>query len=74
MILANLSIPDDVTRLVNETGPVDVLVANAGVPASGSLLDYSDTEIAGAHRESSRTGAPGSTPGSRDGGSAGAGK
>jgi short-subunit dehydrogenase len=34
-----------VARLVEDAGPVDVLVANAGIPASGSLLSFSVEEI-----------------------------
>lgn len=44
-ILADLSLPSDVARLVDEAGAVDVLVANAAVPGSGSLLSYADDEI-----------------------------
>jgi uncharacterized protein len=34
-----------VERLLDEAGPIDVLVANAGLPASGSILDFSPEEI-----------------------------
>ena len=35
----------DVERLLAEVGHVDMLVANAAVPASGPLLEYSDAQI-----------------------------
>jgi short-subunit dehydrogenase len=36
---------DAPARLVEEAGPVDVLVANAALPASGTLDDYTQEEI-----------------------------
>jgi short-subunit dehydrogenase len=36
---------DEVDRLLTEVGHVDLLVANAAVPASGALLEYSDEQI-----------------------------
>jgi short-subunit dehydrogenase len=44
-VVADLSTPEGVAALVAETGPVDVLVANAGLPASGPLLDYAPEQI-----------------------------
>src|SRR6201999_2237670 len=42
---ADLADRDDVTRLAAEAGDVDVLVANAGLPASGLLTDLSQAQI-----------------------------
>jgi short-subunit dehydrogenase len=42
---ADLSRPEDVERLATVAGPVDVLVANAGIPASGKLVSFSVEEI-----------------------------
>jgi len=42
---ADLSRPGEPERLVAEAGPVDILVANAGVPASGQLRDFEIDEI-----------------------------
>jgi uncharacterized protein len=36
---------EEVERLLAEVGHVDLLVANAAVPASGPLLDYTDEQI-----------------------------
>ena len=44
-IVADLSRPDDVDRLVADAGPVDILVANAAVPASGELVSFSVDDI-----------------------------
>jgi short-subunit dehydrogenase len=44
-LAADLGDPADVDRLVAEAGPVDVLVANAGLPASGRLGSFSVEEI-----------------------------
>jgi uncharacterized protein len=44
-IAADLARPADVDRLLAEAGPVDVLVANAGLPASGRLASFSAGEI-----------------------------
>ena len=44
-IAADLSHSGDVARLVAEVGQVDVLVANAGIPADGPVLEYSLEQI-----------------------------
>ncbi len=44
-ILADLGVPADVERLVHEAGEVDVLLANAALPASGHLLELSQAQI-----------------------------
>ncbi|MFI0487243.1 SDR family NAD(P)-dependent oxidoreductase [Actinomadura sp. 9N215] len=44
-IAADLADRAAAERLLDEAGPVDVLVANAALPASGPLADYSITEI-----------------------------
>jgi short-subunit dehydrogenase len=42
---ADLEDLDSVDRLVAEAGPVDVLVANAALPGSGALLDFTPEQI-----------------------------
>lgn len=42
---ADLSSADDVRALAERAGTVDVLVANAAVPGSGSLTDYTPEQI-----------------------------
>jgi short-subunit dehydrogenase len=42
---ADLASPDDVRRLVEQAGEVDVLVANAALPASGRLESFSSEEL-----------------------------
>ncbi|MFE4578101.1 SDR family NAD(P)-dependent oxidoreductase [Streptomyces chartreusis] len=44
-VVADLSDRDAVERLAEQAGPVDILVANAALPASGDLLDYTPREI-----------------------------
>jgi short-subunit dehydrogenase len=44
-IVADLSDRSDVDRLAAEAGKVDVLVANAGVPADGPVLEYAPEQI-----------------------------
>ena len=45
VVLADLADRSSLARLVDEAGPIDVLVANAALPASGSLLDFSIDEV-----------------------------
>jgi short-subunit dehydrogenase len=44
-IAVDLEQASDVERLLSEVGHVDLLVANAAVPGSGPLLEYSDEQI-----------------------------
>jgi short-subunit dehydrogenase len=44
-LAVDLAIPDDVERLVRDAGEVDILVANAALPASGTLDSFSIAEI-----------------------------
>jgi short-subunit dehydrogenase len=44
-IVADLADPAQVERLAAEAGAVDILVANAALPSSGRLLDYSVEQI-----------------------------
>jgi short-subunit dehydrogenase len=44
-IAVDLHDPDEVQRLIDEVGHVDMLVANAAVPGSGPLFEYSDEQI-----------------------------
>lgn len=44
-ISADLSEPDDVERLVEAAGHIDVLVLNAALPGSGAVLDYTPEQI-----------------------------
>jgi short-subunit dehydrogenase len=44
-LVADLAERADVSRLVKQAGDIDVLVANAGLPASGDLLDYTPDQI-----------------------------
>jgi short-subunit dehydrogenase len=45
VLSVDLADPDAVQRLAEDCAGVDILVANAGVPASGPLLDFSIEEI-----------------------------
>ncbi|MEO6605787.1 MAG: SDR family NAD(P)-dependent oxidoreductase [Aeromicrobium sp.] len=45
VVLADLANLDDVARLLAEAGPIDILVANAALPASGLLLEYNQEQI-----------------------------
>ncbi len=45
VIVADLEKREDVARLADEAGVVDVLVANAALPASGPLLDFTEEQI-----------------------------
>ncbi|MEU6152500.1 SDR family NAD(P)-dependent oxidoreductase [Actinosynnema sp. NPDC047251] len=44
-IVADLADPDDLHRLAGEAGEVDVLVANAALPANGELLDFTAEQV-----------------------------
>jgi short-subunit dehydrogenase len=44
VIAADLSQPAEITRLV-EFGPVDVLIANAGLPAGGTVRDFTHNDV-----------------------------
>ena len=44
-VVVDLAERDDVERLVNEAGDVDILIANAGLPASGTLDSFTVNEI-----------------------------
>ncbi|GAA3514856.1 SDR family NAD(P)-dependent oxidoreductase [Aeromicrobium panaciterrae] len=45
VIVADLADLDDVARLLRESGSLDILIANAALPASGALLEYTHEEI-----------------------------
>jgi short-subunit dehydrogenase len=44
-LTVDLSFPREIERLLEEAGPVDILVANAALPGSGQLEDFSVQEI-----------------------------
>ncbi|MFI9808498.1 SDR family NAD(P)-dependent oxidoreductase [Streptomyces sp. NPDC052301] len=44
-VLADLADPDDVARLAEEAADADVLIANAALPSSGDVLDYTPAQI-----------------------------
>jgi short-subunit dehydrogenase len=44
-VIVDLSMPEEVDRLLSEAGEVDILVANAALPASGTLDSFSVEEI-----------------------------
>jgi short-subunit dehydrogenase len=44
-LVADLSASEDLDRVVTESGEVDILIANAGLPASGTLDSFSVEEI-----------------------------
>jgi short-subunit dehydrogenase len=44
-LAVDLSVPEEIKRLVEETGHVDILVANAALPASGLLDGFTVEEI-----------------------------
>jgi short-subunit dehydrogenase len=44
-LAVDLSLPTEVDRLVADAGDVDILIANAGLPASGTLESFSVEEI-----------------------------
>ena len=43
--MADLAGPGELDRLLEEAGDVDILVANAGVPASGELDEWDPDQI-----------------------------
>ncbi len=45
VVIADLTNLNDVARLLAEAGPIDILVANAALPASGLLLEYTQEQI-----------------------------
>jgi NADP-dependent 3-hydroxy acid dehydrogenase YdfG len=45
VVIADLSRRDDVTRCMQEAGMLDILVANAALPATGSMLAYDSDQI-----------------------------
>lgn len=45
LIVCDLASRPEVARLIEQAGPIDVLVANAGVPASGVLAELAQAEI-----------------------------
>ena len=45
-IAAELSDLNDVNRLLGEAGDIDILVANAALPSSGNVLEYTPEQIA----------------------------
>ncbi|MFB7508541.1 SDR family NAD(P)-dependent oxidoreductase [Streptomyces broussonetiae] len=45
MVLADLADPDDVARLAGEAVGTDILIANAALPSSGDVLDYTPEQI-----------------------------
>jgi len=44
-IVADLADRDDLARLAREAGEVDILVANAGLPGSGNLTDFTPEQV-----------------------------
>ena len=44
-LAAELSDLEDVDRLLAEAGPIDILVANAALPGSGNVLDYTPEQV-----------------------------
>ncbi|HWH10781.1 MAG TPA: SDR family NAD(P)-dependent oxidoreductase [Solirubrobacteraceae bacterium] len=45
VIAADLSDPADVDRLAEQAGEIDILIANAGLPATGRLAAYTTVQI-----------------------------
>lgn len=45
VIVADLERAEDVARLADEAGEIDVLVANAALPASGPLLEFTEAQL-----------------------------
>jgi short-subunit dehydrogenase len=44
-VLADLADPDDVRRLAEEAAGTEILIANAALPSSGDVLDYTPAQI-----------------------------
>jgi short-subunit dehydrogenase len=44
-VVADLAEPGDIARLASECADVDILIANAALPSSGDLLDYSPEQV-----------------------------
>ncbi|MBT2364316.1 SDR family NAD(P)-dependent oxidoreductase [Streptomyces sp. ISL-10] len=44
-VVADLAQPDDVRRLADEAAGTDLLIANAALPSSGDLLDYTPDQV-----------------------------
>ncbi|HKV17553.1 MAG TPA: SDR family NAD(P)-dependent oxidoreductase, partial [Mycobacterium sp.] len=44
-LTVDLAVPEDVERLASEAGEVDILIANAALPASGALDSFTVNEI-----------------------------
>jgi short-subunit dehydrogenase len=44
-VVADLALSEDVARLVDEAGEIDIFVANAAIPASGDLEEWDQTDI-----------------------------
>jgi short-subunit dehydrogenase len=44
-IVADLSVAEDVERLVKEAGDIDVLVSNAALPGTGELASYTPAQV-----------------------------
>ena len=44
-VLADLGRPEDLTRLVQESGPLDIVVMNAALPGSGELQEWDNEQI-----------------------------
>src|SRR6185369_14534969 len=44
-LTVDLAVPDDVVRLAKDAGEVDILIANAALPASGTLDSFTVNEI-----------------------------
>jgi short-subunit dehydrogenase len=45
VVVADLADRDDVTRLIAEAGPVDILINNAALPASGDVLGFTQEQM-----------------------------